>query len=55
MNLNVRVIDRNNRPINNVEQKEFTILEDGVPQVIDFFDKADVPTNYGIVVDIRDR
>ncbi len=51
VNLNVRVIDRNNRPINNIQQKEFKIFEDGVPQQIDFFSKSEVPTNYGIVVD----
>ena len=30
--LHVRVIDRNNRPINNVPQNEFQVFEDGVPQ-----------------------
>ncbi len=51
VNLNVRVIDRNNRPINNIQEKEFKIFEDGKLQRIEFFDKAEVPTNYGIVVD----
>ena len=51
VNLNVRVIDRNNRPVNNLQQKEFTILEDGKPQQIDFFSKSEVPTNYAMVVD----
>ena len=51
VNLNVRVVDRNNRPINNLQQGDFKILEDGVPQQIDFFSKSEVPTNYGIVVD----
>ncbi|HQZ96637.1 MAG TPA: VWA domain-containing protein, partial [Pyrinomonadaceae bacterium] len=51
VNLNVRVIDRNGRPINNVQQKDIRIYEDGVLQQIEFFDKAEVPTNYGIVVD----
>src|SRR5438445_3657064 len=51
VNLNVRVIDRNNRPINNVQEKEFKIYEDGVPQQIDFFSKSEVPTNYGLVLD----
>ena len=51
VNLNVRVIDRNNRPINNVQQKEFKILEDGVPQQIDFFTRSEVPTNYALVID----
>ena len=51
VNLNVRVIDRNNRPINNIPQTDFKILEDGVVQEIDFFSKSEVPTNYGIVID----
>lgn len=51
VNLNVRVIDRNSRPINNIQEKEFKIFEDGVLQRIDFFSKSEVPTNYGIVVD----
>lgn len=51
VNLNVRVVDRNGRPINNIQQKDFKIFEDGVQQQIEFFDKAEVPTNYGIVVD----
>ena len=51
VNLNVRVIDRNNRPINNLAQKEFQILEDGVPQPIEFFSKSEVPTNYTLVID----
>jgi len=51
VNLNVRVIDRNNRPINNLLQKEFQIFEDNVPQPIEFFSKSEVPTNYSLVID----
>src|SRR5258705_11628999 len=51
VNLNVRVIDRNNRPINNVQEKEFKIYEDGNLQQIDFFSRSEVPTNYALVVD----
>lgn len=51
VNLNVRVIDRNNRPINNVQQREFKIYEDGVLQQIDFFSRSEVPTNYALVID----
>ncbi|MGB4989200.1 MAG: VWA domain-containing protein, partial [Pyrinomonadaceae bacterium] len=51
VNLNVRVIDRNSRPINNLTEQEFKVYEDGKPQQIDFFSKSEVPTNYGIVVD----
>ena len=51
VNLNVRVIDRNNRPINNLQEREFKIFEDGKTQQIDFFSKSEVPTNYAMVVD----
>ena len=49
--LNVRVVDRNNRPINNLSQKDFQILEDNVPQRIESFSKGEVPTNYSLVID----
>src|SRR5687768_4822735 len=29
VNLNVRVVDRNNRPVNNLAEKDFKIYEDG--------------------------
>ncbi len=51
VNLNVRVVDRNNRPIGSLRQAEFKILEDGVPQQIEFFSKSEVPTNYSLVID----
>lgn len=51
VNLDVRVVDRSNRPINNLTEKDFTVLEDGVKQSIEFFSKSEVPTNYSIVVD----
>ena len=51
VNLNVRVVDRNNRPINNVQESEFKIFEDNVPQKIEFFSKSEVPTNYSLVID----
>ena len=51
VNISVRVVDRNNRPINNLQQSEFKIFEDGVPQEIGFFSKGEVPTNYTLLVD----
>ena len=51
VNLNVRVIDRANRPVNDVRQDEFKIFEDGVPQQIFSFTRAEVPISYGLVVD----
>lgn len=51
VNLNVRVVDRNNRPISDLRQSEFKIYEDNVLQQIDFFSKSEVPTNYSLVLD----
>jgi Ca-activated chloride channel family protein len=51
VNLNVRVIDRNNRPIGDVRQDEFRVMEDGVVQPIEFFSKEEVPISYGLAID----
>src|SRR4051812_12675296 len=49
--LDVRVVDRNGRPINGLKQNDFTIFEDGTPQEITSFGQQEVPTNYGLVLD----
>lgn len=49
--LNVRVIDRNNRPINNLREADFHVFEDGVPQPIELFTQEEVPISYGLAVD----
>ncbi|MGI9106083.1 MAG: VWA domain-containing protein [Pyrinomonadaceae bacterium] len=51
VNLNVRVIDRANRPVNDVRQDDFKVFEDGVPQQIFSFTRAEVPISYGLLVD----
>lgn len=51
VNLQVRVIDRLNRPINNVSQDDFHVFEDGAPQTISFITKEEVPISYGLVID----
>lgn len=51
VNISVRAVDRNNRPINDLQQKDFRVFENGVVQQIDFFSKSEVPTNYGMVID----
>ncbi|MBC7912228.1 MAG: VWA domain-containing protein [Pyrinomonadaceae bacterium] len=51
VNLNVRVIDRNNRTFNDVRQDEFRIYEDGVLQKIEFASKEEVPISYGLAID----
>jgi Ca-activated chloride channel family protein len=49
--LNVRVIDRNNRPINDVREDNFHVFEDGVAQPIEAFSREEVPISYGLAVD----
>jgi Ca-activated chloride channel family protein len=49
--LNVRVIDRNNRPMNGVRQEEFHVYEDGVVQPIESFTREEVPISYGLAID----
>ncbi|MBA2733869.1 MAG: VWA domain-containing protein [Acidobacteria bacterium] len=49
--LNVRVIDRNNRPIGNIRQEDLNVFENGVPQPIFSFSKEEVPVSYGLAVD----
>lgn len=49
--LHVRVIDRNNHPINRLAKDEFRVLEDGVPQPIFSFTEEEVPVIYGLAVD----
>jgi Ca-activated chloride channel homolog len=49
--LHVRVIDRNNKPINNVPQGDFHVFEDGVAQTIETFTREEVPISYGLAVD----
>src|SRR4029434_2606151 len=49
--LHVRVIDRTNRPINNISKADFRVLEDGVPQPIFSFTEEEVPVIYGLAVD----
>ena len=49
--LNVRVIDRNNRPIDNVQENEVHVYEDGIEQPVVFFSREEVPISYGLAVD----
>ena len=51
VNLQVRVIDRNNKPINNVRENEFHVFEDGVAQPIETVSREEVPISYGLAVD----
>jgi Ca-activated chloride channel homolog len=49
--LHVRVIDRFNRPVNDVRQDELKVFENGVQQTITSFTQEEVPITYGLVVD----
>ena len=49
--LHVRVIDRNNKPINDVPENAFHVFEDGVAQPIENFTREEVPISYGLAVD----
>jgi len=49
--LHVRVIDRNNHPINRLGKDEFKVFEDGVAQPIFAFTEEEVPVIYGLAVD----
>jgi Ca-activated chloride channel homolog len=49
--LHVRVVDRDNRPVNDVRQDEVKVFENGVPQTITSFTSEEVPITYGLVVD----
>ncbi len=51
VNLNVRVIDRNNRPVSDVQKEEFKVYEDGVEQQIFTVSKEEVPVSYGLAID----
>ena len=51
INLNVRVIDRQNRPLGDLTQSAFRVFEDGIEQQIALFTKEEVPISYGLVVD----
>jgi Ca-activated chloride channel family protein len=49
--LDVSVVDRANRPIYDIGKERFSVLEDGVPQQIDFFSKELAPVSLGLAID----
>ncbi|HEV7843882.1 MAG TPA: VWA domain-containing protein [Pyrinomonadaceae bacterium] len=51
VNLQVRVIDRFNSPVNSVRQEDFKVYEDGVLQPIFQITREEVPISYGLAVD----
>lgn len=49
--LNVLVTDLSGHPVMDVTQEEFRILEDGVPKVVSYFSKNELPLDYCIALD----
>ena len=49
--LNVIVSDQSGRRVTSLTQSAFTVLEDGAPQHIKFFEQGDVPVSEGIIID----
>jgi Ca-activated chloride channel homolog len=49
--LHATVIDDKQRMVTNLDQKAFSVFEDGKPQVIKSFRHEDVPISLGIVID----
>ena len=41
--LDVSVLDKDRRPVRGLTSKDFTVLEDGKPQAVAFFDPVDIP------------
>jgi Ca-activated chloride channel homolog len=49
--LHATVVDKRGRIINDLNQSDFHVYEDGAPQTIKSFSHADVPVTMGIVID----
>lgn len=49
--LHATVVDQHSRLVTNLNKNDFTVYEDGQPQVITNFSKEDVPVSIGILVD----
>jgi Ca-activated chloride channel family protein len=49
--LNALVVDAQGRPLNDLRQEDFQVVEDGVPQKLTLFEKQEGPHAYGLVID----
>jgi Ca-activated chloride channel homolog len=49
--LHATVVDKHGRRIDNLTEKDFRVLEDGVPQKLSVFSHADIPVTMGIDID----
>jgi Ca-activated chloride channel homolog len=51
VSINVRVVDSNNRTVNNLNQAQFQVFEDDAPQPITALSTTEVPTINALVID----
>ena len=51
VNLSVSVADTGRRYVTDLEQQDFTVLEDGVPQQVSVFDQQQAPVSVSILID----
>ena len=51
VNLSVSVADSGRRYVTDLEQKDFTVLEDGVPQQVSVFDHHKAPVSVSVLID----
>jgi VWFA-related protein len=51
VNLSVTVADARRKHVTGLESRDFTVLEDGVPQALTVFDRQNVPVQIAILVD----
>ena len=51
VNLSVTVADATRKHVTGLESRDFTILEDGIPQELTVFDRQNVPLSVAILVD----
>ncbi len=49
--LHATVVNKKGHRVNNLTEKDFRVLENGVPQKISVFSHADIPVTMGIVID----
>jgi len=49
--LDVTVVDQNNRPVMDLSKDQFDVLEDKVPQKIEFFSREQAPVSLVFVID----
>lgn len=49
--LDVSVLDKANRPIFDLTKDRFQVLEDGVPQSVDFFSREQAPVSLALAID----